>query len=270
MRSDKNGVVKTYEWLIGESLIPKIVESQVNIKLKKFLPHFKDNERMMFLNARGLVNMQEFAEKILVLKERNVWKVVELFYKRLQKQWEGPEVPILILPLSTSKKRIGDLVNGLAFQNVMILLIDPNYSTRKLQSLVTHEYNHVVRLKHFPLDEKEATFFETCIMEGLAQFSVEELVGSEYNIDWSSIYRNKDIYNLYNKYLKNNMEVKKLSIEHEKLLYGNKHIPENFGYFIGYTIVKEFSLANNLNSDQLLKVPFEDYEAYCNSLFRNA
>ncbi|MDF2607650.1 MAG: Zn-dependent protease [Bacillales bacterium] len=224
----------------------------------------------MFLNARGLVNMQEFAEKILDLKERNVWKVVELFYKRLQKQWNGPEVPVVILPLSNSKKRIGDLVNGLAFQSVMILLVDPNYSTKKLQSLVIHEYNHVVRLMHFPLDERNSTFFETCIMEGLAQFAVEEIVGSKYNIDWSLIYGNKDIHNLYNKYLKNNKEIKKLSIEHEKLLYGNKHIPENFGYFIGYTIVKEFSIAKKLSADQLLEVPFEEYDDFSNSLFRKA
>lgn len=89
--------------------------------------------------------------------ERNkLYDLIEKEVQILQKLWDGPDMPIFILPADTQhpvlKSQQGK--SGLAFPDKLFLFITEKLEWNEIKALLTHEYNHVCRLKHYKNRQK--------------------------------------------------------------------------------------------------------------------
>jgi uncharacterized protein YjaZ len=112
--------------------------------------------------------------------------------------------------------------------------------------LVTHEMNHTQQQLELP---QNPTLLAKCIMEGSCDFIAEIILNNLYNA----------VYIEYGE--KNKLELlKKVTVDADKLEYSDwmynynttTNVPADLGYFIGYTIAKEY-YNNSKNKKKAIK-----------------
>src|SRR5699024_2978860 len=106
------------------------------------------------------------------------------------KKWNGPNIPIFILPSDQHNRKLQRELSGksgLTFQDKLFLFISEDTSESELKSLFTHEYNHVCRLSQYPKEE-DYTLLDTIILEGLAENAVRERFGDQATANWTRHY----------------------------------------------------------------------------------
>ena len=96
---------------------------------------------------------------------------------------------------------------------------------------------------------QEMTLLDSIVLEGLAEYAVEELYGSRYLSPWTQLYNMKELLPTWKERIQEHLQVTDVR-QHAVFLYGDAshHIPSWFGYCAGYTIIKQYTEKNTAQS----------------------
>lgn len=191
------------------------------------------------------------------LQRHNIWDIIRQEEKDLQKDWDGPDIPIFILPADSYNRKLRREQNGksgLTFSDKLFLFVSEDNTEKEIRALFTHEYNHVCRLAKFNKKEKDYVLLDTVILEGLAENAVRERLGKDYTANWTSYYPDEKLNRMCRNLILPNQHAPKASRTHLQILYGLGLYPAMAGYCAGYYLVKRYMEANDLTSQDLLHV----------------
>ncbi len=170
------------------------------------------------------------------LEKQNTWEIVREEYERLKRQWQGPDVPIYIFPIT--KEQAITNKNGVAYTNAVILFVAEGLEKKELQALFAHEYNHVCRLQYLNQTMDHISLKDSLILEGLAESAVAELYGEKWLAPWLKLYSMNELLKIWRKYFLPALHVQGVQ-HHFPFLYGGE-LPKWIGYCIGYEIVRTY------------------------------
>ncbi|WP_110114572.1 DUF2268 domain-containing protein [Bacillus sp. CGMCC 1.16541] len=243
-------IVSTYKWGSSEDLYEKLLP---------FFPDTKSDEIAETLLGYGMCKpSSEFYDVLKELNKRNMWNKLQEKYVVLKKEWSGPNIPVFILPSNLFNRKIQTELNGrsgVAFEDKLFVFMSMQTSDEEAYSVLTHEYNHVCRMKKLSKKENELTLLDTMIMEGLAEYAVKEYCGETYMAPWTNYYSKKQAQSFWNKYIVGNEDLKHMSRRHDDLLYGQRWYPRMLGYSVGYYIVMSCVEKQLFSSKQLMRIP---------------
>ncbi|GGK04608.1 hypothetical protein GCM10007063_28660 [Lentibacillus kapialis] len=249
-------VIRTDKWLLNAYEQPlKLCE-----KLKKrFNENISAEELHQHFIMHGMYRQPLKHGKKLIqkLQKRNIWQMVHQEAHDLQKEWNGPDIPIFILPADTTNQKLTHDQNGksgLSFPDKVFLFISDMNTEKEICALLTHEYNHICRLSKYNKKESEYTLLDTVILEGLAENAVRERFGERYTAKWVSYYSDARLNRICTNLILPNRNALKSSHIHAQLLYGLGFYPEMAGYCAGYHLVERYMNKENVTSQDLLPV----------------
>jgi len=248
-------VIETNQWLIDcygqpELLCEKIKPYFSNVSLQDIYIHLTDHGMYLYPTMYG----EEMLKHFLI---DNVWAFIKREGSELQVMWDGPDIPVFILPSDPHIAQITKGCSGLAFKDKLFLFIPPKNDLQQLRALLTHEYNHVCRLNK--IDKREDTFnlLDTIILEGLAEHAVQELVGAQYIAPWLKNYSSNHLERMWREIVYPNKYIYKQSIRHNEILYGLNEYPHMGGYCVGYHLVQKYLDYHKLSHKDILHLPSE-------------
>ncbi len=264
-------VIDTFSWLeryakrqqtADKKTLFKEQEKMVCRPLQDFFPGIPEFEIHNHLLSAGLSQPSNSASRFVSRAEKNKLheKAVRQF-KQLRQEWEGPDVPVFILPSDLNNRQLMKAFNGkagLAFEDKLFLFVPPGIEEKELKALLTHEYHHVCRAQKLNRPEKEMTLLDSIIMEGLAEKAVERRTSSGSLAIWTSIYPAGKARRLFKKHLSSRLGVTKFQPAHDKLLYGGGMVPKWLGYNCGWHIVDSWhKKLDSLGTETLISAPAE-------------
>lgn len=204
----------------------------------------------------GIRNMKK-------LKDQGIYQKAAKELVFLKKEWDGPDVPVIILPVDDHNRRIRvefGTKGGLAFPDKIFLFLSPDNSKSSIAALITHEYNHVCRLKKLNKEEPDITLVDTLILEGLAEAAVNERFGEKETAKWTAYYNDKQLDLFFNRWMKPNIGIRQDEGSLiQRLLYGRGPYPQMMGYAVGYRLVKDYMAKTNKKIKQIMGVPSETF-----------
>ncbi|OZM58251.1 hypothetical protein CIB95_01375 [Lottiidibacillus patelloidae] len=272
-------IVNTKKWLkdLDNSLENRsiftsgktLLHDKLIVPLTDYFPGVNSYEILEYLQSHGLFQTKDsnqISNFITFLTQKKVEKVVAAQLKKLKKEWNGPSVNVFLLPIDEGNtdllKELGWKC-GLGFSDKTFIFLSAKVSLKGLLAVITHEYHHVCRLKHSKKDLPDFSLLDSLLIEGLAEFAVEEYVGAKHLAPWCNRYNKKVLKRFWESTMKNNLNLigKK---NHHSFLYGNESkLPKWIGYSIGYDIVKSIIKQNthyktadllNKKSEELLSL----------------
>ncbi|WP_228460305.1 DUF2268 domain-containing protein [Cytobacillus dafuensis] len=255
------GVVRTDKWLEEDFNNPiKICERLLKVFSEE---EGKSVEIYNYLKKFGMYkpNRRSY-ECFEALKRRDYWGKAEKIFRKYEKKWKGPNIPIYIFPIVGKTSIFSQTYNtksGVAFQDKMFLFISPFDDDKELEALFVHEYHHVCRLHHKKKNSEAFTLLDSIILEGLAEHAVEECCGQKYKAKWCNYYSRKDILYFWGRYLKPKLMIKQNSQLHDEILFGKKNYPKMLGYSTGYEIVSMYKEETNFSLKDSFLLPSERF-----------
>lgn len=229
--------------------------------LTNYFPGTTTDEVHHHLLQNGLFLPSFSDEKTLNnMYERSFWKVVDVEFKQLKVDWNGPDVPLFIFPSNLDNEQLRvdfNGMNGLAHQDKLFLFVSSQTTDKELQALFTHEYNHVCRLSFLNQEEKHITLLDAMVLEGLAEMSVYERLGEGHLAKWTSLYSLEYALKYWKNEVESNLHLEKRNISHQQFMYGNDTIPHWIGYNIGFHLVASFVENTSYTMNEVLRLPTE-------------
>lgn len=247
------GIIQTADWLhLYYGRPEKLCE-----KFTKYIPLPK--ERLyQFLVSKGMYRpVREGEKEIGQLEEKQIWKELSKEYEELRKWLKGPDVPVFILLSDSYNRTVQEEYNGkagLTMRHVIFLFVCGKNSVKELKALLTHEYHHICRLHQIENREKDYTLLDTMIMEGLAEQAVTERHTEEACAPWTLYFTKEEAQYYWEKIVKDRVDMKRGTREHDCLLTGMRRYPKMLGYAIGFHIVKECVELERENTLSLLSI----------------
>lgn len=228
---------------------------------ERLTPYFEDAsayEIYQYLTEHGMYRpLKKGVEQVEDLQNNGVWQMIEKERRLLQKDWDGPDIPVFIFPSQSTNRSLIRKFNrksGLAFHDKIFLFISPENKREEIKALFTHEYNHVCRLMQYDKEEKDYVLLDAIILEGLAEHAVYEKYGENYVARWTLNYSEDVLEKMWKTYILPNRSLSKADRKHEKLLFGLANYPTMLGYCVGYYLVNNYSKTTNLKSKALLPI----------------
>ncbi|MDQ0245316.1 uncharacterized protein YjaZ [Bacillus fengqiuensis] len=254
-------VISTNEWLTHMLKDPRSFEE----KLAVYFSEFSSKEMIHLLISHGMFRIGgEPKEQIEAFVKKDLWKKINPHFKKLQRLWNGPDIPVLLFPSDSRNRQIQREFNGksgVAFSDKLFLFVRENVEEAELFAVLTHEYHHICRLKAMRKKEEELTLLDTLVMEGLAEHAVKEQVGEAYLAPWTKYYSRERAMQYWEKYIYPNRHVKKEERTHDELLYGMRWYPKMVGYNTGYHLVTSYTKSNRLPSAKLMHISSQEIAA---------
>lgn len=253
---------------VGEKVV-QIHREMICTPLEMYFPKVSLEELHFELLRNGLFDPEEGIEIKDIVKElenQKVGKIVQQEFERLKRLWKGPDVPIIIYPLTKYRPIVdGKEVkkNGVAYQGILFLFLSTEVEEIELKALFAHEYHHICRLAFVNKEPQEILLLDSLIIEGMAECAVEELYGEEEMSPWTKRYSYKEVMNLWQERFVPSLQLPGV-INHHSFLYGDESIglPSWIGYCLGYRIVESYlknvgpvkqHLLYQIPSDEILK-----------------
>ncbi len=255
-------IEKTNEWMKKASSMEELADRLLHY----FKGSFKSESRSLIehLQAHGMFRFWPDALQTMASLEKNdIFQAVEQEERILQMRWNGPDVPIFILPVNERNRRIRvefGSKSGLAFSDKLFLFLSADLPRPSISAIMTHEYNHVCRLENMPKEENKMTLLDTIILEGIAEYAVFERLGEAETAAWTSYYTEKQLRHFQDRFVKPHFELRRHDGRlFSNILFGKGHYPDMLGYAVGYSIVKKHLSARNLKVADVLAFPSEDF-----------
>lgn len=233
------GVIRTDTWL--EDLIdqPEEICKKIDPAVKNARSYY---EYLLFF---GMYRPSKISKDIFQqLKQANAWEKINEYYKKYKKLWDGPETKIYILPINGMNRSLIRQTNGksgVTFKDKMILFLGPSEDQKEWESLFVHEYNHATRMSYMSGDPLNYSLLDSLILEGLAEYAVEQYCGEKYLAPWTRAYSDKVLKRFWKSDFNERLTIKKKDPVHDNLLFGKKFVPTMMGYAIGYKIISEYN-----------------------------
>jgi uncharacterized protein YjaZ len=249
------GIERTDTWLNEYFHQPiQLIKEQIVLSKKE------DAHKLYnYLRSFGMYSPNRSAKEILTkLIEQEYWSMSRTILKKYRRLWDGPDVPVYIFPIHTNTKQ---KMSGVSFENKMFLFLSPLDDIKALESLIVHEYHHICRLRHQRKQPYDYSILDSMIMEGFAELAVTNYCGENYNAKWIHQYHESELEKFWERYVKEQINVKRTDKIHDKLLFGKGFFPDLLGYSIGYWIIskanekQKYSIEKtfNVTSDEVLK-----------------
>lgn len=243
----------TYKWV---DVIDR--KQDVMKKLLHYFPKYTEDSLYKYLLSHGLSNLSiECKKDMELLFEKNTWKSLSEEFEQLRRDFNGPDLPIFILPCHRTRNMFKNTVyhrGGIAHKNCICLFLSPIEGILQHKAVLLHEYHHIVRLTKL-YKNKKVTLLDAMILEGLAETAVLEKYGEEVQAPWTKQYSSKQCEFYYNKYLVDHLQLTSNEDGFSKYLYGGNGIPKLLGYSVGYDIVKSCLAQTEWSTDFLLHTP---------------
>lgn len=171
------------------------------------------------------------------LRKKKVWQKAESIFAHYQRLWEGPDVPVFILPKSEWRDEMDPVKSGVSFHDRIFLFLGEFEDEKELEALLIHEYHHVCRLTGLQKPMEEYTLLDSMAMEGFAEYAVRKYCGSDYNAEWTSFYPPEKLSHYWTTFVKEMIHIKRSHPLHDRLLYGLGRYPKLLGYALGFHII---------------------------------
>ncbi|MDG5473660.1 DUF2268 domain-containing putative Zn-dependent protease [Jeotgalibacillus sp. ET6] len=235
--------------------------------LKSFFPHIPTKNLMNILLKQGLFEAEEWQDISMIEKREvqcDLWKIAQKELSLLVKRWDGPDCPVIILPISRKKRKTDEQPfekNGLAFKEGMFLFLSSELSSGSLKAIFAHEYNHVCRLNRLNIPSEKMNLKESLIIEGLGEYAVKQMAGEQFLAPWTGLYTLKERMKIWKKVFVPEL-LSKGTDQHQKFLYGtsSKMLPRWIGYHIGFHIVSSYVQKKGATSmKQLLSISADEF-----------
>ncbi len=182
----------------------------------------------------------------------DVWQIIDKHLRELMLDWQGPDIPVYILPIANGFKK-----NGVAYRDGICLFISERLSIKELHALITHEYHHMCRRA---FSEEPPTLMDSLMMEGLAEDAVETLFGRDSLGYWTRNYSFEEVQSYWGSHFVPALYQKGLH-HHKSYLFGDEqlNLPPCIGYCTGYWIVQAFKeRCGPLSLKELMRIKSED------------
>ena len=252
------GVIRTDRWLRDSYHQPIEICEKLKIHFEGALAF----EIYDYLTLHGMYQPLSNGNGVVKKLQKNkVWEIVQEEQLRLQKIWDGPNIPIFIFPSDKNNRELIKDFNGksgLAFKDKLFLFISEDNVEKEIRALFTHEYNHVCRLSKFDKNEEDYVLLDTIILEGLAENAVREELGEEFSALWTSYYSSEELEKMWHNLVFPNRNILKSELKHQSILYGLRLFPKMLGYCVGYYLVKNYMEATNKTNKDLLDIKSEN------------
>ncbi|MBL4968006.1 DUF2268 domain-containing protein [Bacillus halotolerans] len=254
-------VEQTYKWFEKAASIGDLAHYIV--------PYFSKTKKedwkgiLGHLQHHGMFkNIKEGISTSSILKEKGLFRHIQKEEQYLKKKWQGPDVPIVALPVDERNRRIRlefGSKSGLAFPDKMFLFLSSDIELSSVSALMTHEYHHVCRLDHMTKEEKDVTLLDTIIMEGLAEYAVYERLGQSQTAEWTTWYTPLQLEIFYEKKIAPHLNIKRGHQLFDQFLYGKGYQPKMLGYAVGFNIVKKYLTENRASTTEGLSISPETF-----------
>ena len=254
------GVVETDKWLDNDFQTPleicqRLSSSFGNDHAENIYKYLLDFG-MYRPNRQTLTYLNE-------LKRLNSWDVIEKLFSKYRKKWDGPDIPLYLLPMKSGGvfDKVKNNKSGVSFIDKMFLFITPLHDEKEIEALFIHEYHHVCRLNQQKEKLANYTLLDSMILEGLAENAVAECCGDEYQAKWCTYYSSKEISQSWNRLIKSKLTSKKSSSIHDKILFGGHLYPPLLGYAVGYEIIQLYKHKQSLSLYDSFHLPSDRFKS---------
>nr|WP_263328340.1 DUF2268 domain-containing protein [Neobacillus sp. Marseille-Q6967] len=254
------GIVDTDVWLEEDFDRPMAICK----KLISQFPGHKPVEIYRQLQNFGMYKPSKICrDQFEAIRKNNLWHESDKIFKLYQSKWKGPDIPIYLFPINQRRNFLGrndeKTKGGVSYPDRMFLFLSDKVDYRELEALFVHEYHHVCRLNKQKKPFKEYTLLDSLIIEGLAEYAVLVHCGRKYLANWCNLYTDQEYQEWWNKYLKNQLDLKKTEPKHDELLYGLGRFPKLLGYAAGFKLVSDFYKENHYSAKLSFGLPAEKY-----------
>jgi uncharacterized protein YjaZ len=256
------GIIETDQWIAEEFERPVKICEKLRIYFNEKNGNDIYNQLMNFGMYRPTRSVRKNFER---LQEQKAWDKVEKLFNKYKQKWNGPDIPVFLFPVAQSGGLFLREVKskaGVSFPDKMFLFLSNFDDPKEVEALLVHEYHHVCRLKVLGKRMENYTLLDSIIIEGLAEYAVLKNCGREYLASWCRMYKEQELLDFWNRYLKKKLNTKKLERVHDELLYGEGRLPNLLGYAMGYQIVERFYEKNNYSTKLSFTNPALKYLEY--------
>lgn len=211
--------------------------------IQSIFPQFPPEAVQFELLQQGLLQHEELRLTL------DVWQISKRLLEKLIRLWDGPDIPVAILPIKN-----GFVKNGVAYPYGICLYVSPRVTIKELHALFTHEYHHICR-RRFLMEPP--TLLDSLLMEGLAEHAVESLYGEYALSSWTKRYSLDEVLSYWDMHFTQALHVPGLH-EHQAFLFGDSalNLPPWIGYCTGYRLVEAFLQKKGpYDVKQLLSMP---------------
>ncbi|WP_431026874.1 DUF2268 domain-containing protein [Lysinibacillus sp. LZ02] len=250
----------------SKNQLAEVQREMIVSPLLKLFPQVPQEALYYELLNSGLFKPQEWMaldDTVKQLEERDVWGIVKKEYRRLKPLWDGPKVRIYIYPLTNNRPTFDGITankNGVAFNKALFLFVTTDLAETELTTLFVHEYHHICRLFYLNKTPQEMLLKDSVVLEGMAEWAVEELYGEKSLSPWAKRYSYEEALMIWKQSFVPALNVRGVG-NHHSYLYGDrkKQLPKCIGYCIGYYIVQSY-LKNKGPVEQsiLCKIPTDN------------
>ncbi|MEH7117411.1 DUF2268 domain-containing protein [Neobacillus vireti] len=260
------GIIKTDEWL------EKDFDNPLKIS-ERLLPYFKGQTKREIY--RELMNFGMYQpsrlsrDNLLKMETQQSWDKIGKIFSKYKRSWNGPDVPIFLFPIAPSGgffRREEKGKAGVSFPDKLFLFLSNFDNPKDIEALFVHEYHHVCRMSLLDKRIEDYTLLDSLIIEGLAEYTVLKCCGREYLAAWCSMYTEKEILKFWDRYLKNQLGLKKSQREHDELLYGGGRVPKLLGYAAGFYLIDNYYKKNPYSTKLSFSTSSESYRLDSNFL----
>lgn len=233
---------------------------------RKFMNLFAEEDPQKlyaYLTKIGMykANRKTFAS-FKELKKRNLWEKTEKIFKKYQRKWNGPDIPIYIFPMiemNSFFERKRNLKSGVAFKDKLFLFLTPFEDEMELEALFVHEYHHTCRINKQKKNVRKFTLQDSLILEGLAEYAVETCCGPQYRSKWCNYYSRKEFNYYWERFIQKELQIEKKNERHDEILFGYKKYPKMLGYAAGYEIISIFKEKQDISFKDSFLLPSERF-----------
>lgn len=233
---------------------------------KKLCPYFNNLNEVevgRYLHSFGMYkNHSQMDKWIDRIEKDQILSFVEEEERKLQKEWNAPNISIFIFPCDENNRKIEKEYKGragLAFNNKLFLFLSLATDKRDIKSLFIHEFHHVSRLASVNKQEKHFTIIDTVIMEGLAENAVRERLGENDVASWTKLYSDTQCKRFFERVIYPQRETTRDSNKFSQLMFGTGFYPSMLGYTVGYYLVKNYMNRTGKKTKELLSIPAEEF-----------
>ncbi|MBU5266443.1 DUF2268 domain-containing protein [Virgibacillus proomii] len=251
-----SGVVRTDEWLLKDYNHP----IKITKRVESYFSNAEAEEIYSHLTKYGMYRKPLSKKRIKQMQDAQIWKIIDLEYAKLKKEWSGPDVPIFIFPSDTNHRLMKEYngKSGLTFKDKIFLFVFEGNTESEIHALLTHEYNHVCRLNKYQKPEEKYTLLDTIILEGMAEYAVRKQLGKDYTATYIGKYTDETLKRFWNKLILPNAQLKAGNKKYVQLLYGSQFYPKMLGYCVGEYLVRNYANTHNMSVKDLFQIKSEE------------
>ncbi|MHC0036705.1 DUF2268 domain-containing putative Zn-dependent protease [Pseudoneobacillus sp. C159] len=252
------GVENTDKWILEHMNNPiKMCEKICNKEEKE------DPAKLyQYLTQFGMYRpSKKTTEQFYSLQKNKIWEKVDLLFNHYQKKWNGPNLPIYIFPIGTTRgvsQQSGNK-SGVTFPDKLFLFLSDIEDVKEVEALFVHEYHHLCRLNGLNKSIEEYTLLDSLIMEGLAEDAVYEHLGKNYVAKWSNKLPISEFKQYWQRYFEKNIKLNKKHPKHDQLLFGKGFMPNMLGYTMGYNLVRNYRQENSYSTKESFQILSENF-----------